>query len=323
MARLPPVQCPKCGRTVESVEFMPNARGGARRASDYESCLRRCEICSIGLSNANTADLDRLTIIYRDPFAGLPDWLREGCEQTFAQALNASNRRTKWTRMASSKSEDHVTWIVFRFLQQRGVLGETLRRVGIGLSTGPTRELVLLLWGVPVPIDDPAGISLRERLIAASDRIGEDPCFRSEPDVILGFDQAGIVLIEVKCSSANDRKRETYPGWGKYLVSTQAFRDARHVRATGLYELARNWRIGWDLAGDRCLTLVNLGPAELFAGRQGKALVEFSKHLSIGDGRRFETLTWTELLSAIHDKPNWLREYTRERGLLREGKIPT
>jgi hypothetical protein len=315
MARLLSVPCPKCKKLLESREFMPNARGGARRASDFESCLRRCEVCGIGLSNANTDDVSRLTIIYHDPFASLPDWIREGCERALAQALNVRNRRTKWIRMASSKSEDHATWIVFRFLQQGGILGETLRRVGIGPSADSAREPALLLWGVPVPIDDPVGVNLRNRLIAVSDRIGEDPRFRSEPDVLFVFNQAGVVLIEVKCSSANERQSETYAGWDKYLTSTQAFLDPQQVRATGLYELARNWRIGWDLAGDGSLTLVNLGPSELFAGRKSKVLMEFSECLNKGDRRRFETLTWTELLSVVQDKPGWLREYTQERGL--------
>lgn len=161
MARLLSVPCPKCKKLLESREFMPNARDGARRASDFQSCLRRCEVCGIGLSNANTDDLDRLTIIYRDPFASLPDWIREGCEQTLAQALNVKNRRVKQAKFASSKSEDHITWTVFRFLQHTRTLGKTLGQVGIGLSTDKAHEPTLLLWGVPVPNDDPLGASPR------------------------------------------------------------------------------------------------------------------------------------------------------------------
>lgn len=296
MTKLPSVRCPRCGRILESDEFTPNTRGGAHRASDYRSCLRRCDVCGIGLSNANTDDTDRLTIIYYDPFANLPDWIREGCEQTLAQALNVRNRRAKQTKFASSKSEDHVTWTVFRFLQHTEVLGKTLRQVGMWPGTDKPREPALLLWGVPVPNDDPVGTNIRDRLIEVSDWIGEDPYYRSEPDVILDFGQAGVVFIEVKCSSANEEKAATYVGWDKYLKSTQSFVDARRVRGTGLYELARNWRIGWDLADGRDLTLVNLGPADLFAGQKGANLAEFRECLNGADGQRFETLTWAELL---------------------------
>jgi hypothetical protein len=173
-----------------------------------------------------------------------------------------------------------------------------------------------LLWGVPVPIDDPTGVDIRSRLIAVSDRIGEAPRFRSEPDVILDCGQAGIVLTEVKCSSANERRPERYAGWDKYLGATQAFLDVQRMRTTGLYELARNWRIGWDLAEDRSLTLVNLAPAAQFAGRGGKLTLEFCKCLRQGEQRQFKMLTWADLFGAMPDYPDWLRIYAQGRGLL-------
>jgi hypothetical protein len=316
MTRLPSVHCSRCGRILESDVFTPNARGGARRATDYESCLRRCEVCGIGLSNANTADVARLTLIYRDPFMDLSEWVREGCEQTLAQALNVRNRKAKRVKFASSRSEDHVTWTVFRFLQHTGILGRTLTQVGIGPGTDESREPTLLLWGVPLPNDDPAGAAVREQLIEVSNRMGEHPRYRSEPDVILDFGRAGVALIEVKCSSANEKKREAYPGWDKYLEDTKAFRDAQRSRELGLYELARNWRIGWDLAESRPLTLVNLGPTDLFVGRQGAELAEFRKCLDTAGERRFDLLTWAKLLGAIDRSDDWFWAYAQGRDLL-------
>jgi hypothetical protein len=272
-------------------------------------------VCGIGLSNAKTDNLDRLTVIYRDPFANLPDWLREGCEQTLDHALNVNHRRAKKTKFMSSRSEDHVTWTVFRFLQRDGALAKTLGQLGMG--PGPTvDEPRLLLWGVPVPGDDPQGAAIRDQLIRVLDRIGERPRFRSEPDVILDFDQAGLVFIEVKHESANDTKPETYAGWDTYLRDTPAFLDPRRVRGTGLYELARNWRIGWDLAGGRPFTLINLGPAALFAGKNGALLGQFRSCLATANDRRFETRMWTDLLGTIDNGPDWFWTYVRERGLL-------
>ncbi len=82
---------------------------------------------------------------------------------------------------------------------------------------------------------------------------------------------AGIVFIEVKYRSLNDNKDADYGGWSRYL-DTDAFADPLSLRRSGHYELARNWRIGWDLAGERPFTLVNLGPPILFEGPEGKRL---------------------------------------------------
>ena len=55
MARLVTMACPGCGQLLESREFTPNAKGGAKKATGYEDCLRRCDDCEIGLSNTKNA----------------------------------------------------------------------------------------------------------------------------------------------------------------------------------------------------------------------------------------------------------------------------
>ena len=65
--RLPSVACPSCGRTLESDEFVPNAGEGRINATCIEDCLRRCSVCGLGVSNANTARVDKLTVMYIDP----------------------------------------------------------------------------------------------------------------------------------------------------------------------------------------------------------------------------------------------------------------
>jgi len=302
MARLPLIHCPICSQPLESDEFEPSARGGARRASDYQSCLRRCDRCGIGLSNAKTDDVKKLAIIYRDPFASLPNELREGCEETLEQALNFRNRPTKRVKFASSNSEDRVTWSVFRSLQLAGALGIALGGSGVGPNPVPATEPALLLWGVPVPSDGRRAGGVRQRLVEICDQIGEHPQGRTEPDVIVDFGPAGLVVIEVKYKSKNDVKAETYRGWDTYLTDSLAFLDSKRVRRSGLYELARNWRLGWELAEERPFTLVNLGPEKLFAGQGGSRLGEFREGLHGQVNRRFELLTWDRLLGEIPDR---------------------
>lgn len=322
MARLPSVPCPQCDRILKSDEFKPNAQGGARRASGYESCLRRCDDCGIGLSNANTDDLERLTIIHRDPFARLPDWLREGWQETMDQALNVRNRPKKKARFGHSTSEDHVTWTVFRFLQCQGILGKTLRRVGIGPDTEPPREPTMLLWGVPSPIGDPEGTAVRERIEGVLNQIGEYQDFRSEPDLVLDFQQAGLALVEVKYRSGNAKEPRSSSGWNLYLKSTQAFRDPEMVRRSGLYELARYWRIGCDLAGERPFTLVNLGLDDLFTGHAGEEIERFHACLKRRTTRCFKTLAWADLLRRVDVSPSWFQTYLQGRGLYHGEKLP-
>src|SRR6266702_2737054 len=73
---LPAVPCPLCGSLLSSRSFRPNSRGGAAAATDFGSCLRRCEPCGVGLSNAASTDVDQLQKIDRELLRGVPEWLR-------------------------------------------------------------------------------------------------------------------------------------------------------------------------------------------------------------------------------------------------------
>jgi hypothetical protein len=147
-------------------------------------------------------------------------------------------------------------------------------------------------------------------------RLGEKPDRLSEPDVILEFGEAGLIIIEVKYRSPNDKKDAGYKGWGTYIDHTNAFIDASEVRRSGQYELTRNWRIGWELAGiRRPFTLVNLGPAYLFADAEGMRLDDFSRTLRRSDDRRFERTSWDRFLAAIPFPPDWFAAYTAARHL--------
>src|SRR5688572_15546547 len=134
MARLPSIKCPECHAILESREYIPNARGAAEAPSDYSSCLRRCEPCGRGFSNARTADVRHLAQIDRDPFHRLPVFLRHGWDETMDRALNEQNRGPKRCKFHSRNSEDHVTWVVFRHLHREGTLRLTLERLGVTVA---------------------------------------------------------------------------------------------------------------------------------------------------------------------------------------------
>jgi uncharacterized Zn finger protein len=56
MPKLENLTCPKCGKVIESEEYKSNRREGAFTATSFDTCLRRCEECGIGFSNAQKLD---------------------------------------------------------------------------------------------------------------------------------------------------------------------------------------------------------------------------------------------------------------------------
>ena len=308
MAELPPLPCPTCGTPLGWSDDA--IHGPLRSATSYDTCLRRCDEHGIGWSNGRSNP----TRIYRDPLDNVPAEVRAGAAAALAAALNERNRPSKLAKFAFETSEDAVTWTVFRALQDAGQL-DLIRRLALGAPSRRDQREALLFWGVPVPADDPIAGDTRDRLVAISDRLGETPASRSEPDVVLDFGDGGVVFVEVKHRSGNDLQDEAHPGWEKYVGGSDAFRGAVAARASRHYELARNWRFAWELANDRPMALVNLGPGQLFQGEAGLALAGFEETLTQADDRRFVRLTWPALLEGFVGAPAWLTHFAEERRL--------
>jgi hypothetical protein len=255
-------------------------------------------------------------MIYRDCITGIPIEIVEGHKDVLGRSLNETTRVSKEKQFTFSTSEDHVTWTLFRYLQLESRLRSVLERVGIKFLAKTTTEPIMLLWGSPVAADDAEGVQVVQRLLTVSDKLSEARR-RTEPDVILDFGSAGFVLIEVKHRSGNSIVKEDYPDWTRYLnANRSAFSSESKVRKTGLYELARNWRIAWEMADGAPFAVVNLGPATLFRGPHGETMKEFADGLNQNEFRGFHTVAWTEFLTNPATTPGWLKEYLRDRGVL-------
>jgi hypothetical protein len=314
MAKLASLTCPKCEQLIESEEYKPNKKGGAPPATSFGTCLRQCDNCGIGFSNAQKPE--SVVKIHRNPLDNIPTEVHEGALETLSHALNQLNRENKRKKFAFETSEDAATWTVFNYLKQRKCLCESLKRSGVEWLISADLEPTILLWGVPVPGSDRRGIDIKKNLITILNQIGEDPQKYSEPDVILDFGDIGVVIIEVKYRSPNDTLDEKSPKWEKYLHNSSAFADIIGIKKTGYYELARNWRTAWDLSGGRSMALINLGPDSLFKGDDGKKISEFSKCLRQNKTCKFVDTTWKRLIGATSDYPQWFDRYLKERGLL-------
>ncbi len=310
MPRLPSINCSKCEQPVPERES-----GEVGTASTFEDCLRACPPCGLAWSNANTDDRSKLTTFDRNPLSFAEDiapYISEGYEWVLANAFNIHNRTNKRRKFEMSTSEDQVTWVVFRYLQHCDMLSETLGHLGIKGFSGSVRPTILL-WGVPLP-QVGATLDSRDRLVEVSNALGELRSSRSEPDVIVDAGPAGLLFIEVKLRSPNDHKSSGYEHWGKY-ESRDSHADWDGIKDGGLYELARNWRIGLDMAGGRPFTLMNLLPEKTSSKELNEIDVFKSQLATLENQHEFGRKSWEDFLSAVPYVAPWLRSYLAERKL--------
>jgi hypothetical protein len=283
-------------------------------ATQFDDCLRRCEPCGIAASNAT--DPQAVTYIHRDPLGNIPIESREGASEALGQALNVRNRKSKRRRFGFSTSEDAVTWVVFTYLSRSSKLLPALRRAGLiadeTLTTAPT----LLLWGAPVD-NGTRGAEIRRQLSDLCANLQEDPNSFSEPDVIIDLGEDGLMFIEVKHHSGNDVQPADYPGWSRYASGARLNWRFNDVKTSGCYELARNWCLLKNLAAERPASLVSLGPAKLFLGKEGARLDRFVTALGTDERSHFMKVRWSDLLGkGLDDVPDWFAQFCRSRDLM-------
>jgi hypothetical protein len=290
--KLSPLPCPLCGSELYPLD------GHAKRAGCFDDCLRRCETCEVGFSNSRSQQ----TLIHRNPLQNIPEQVRDGAKETLAESLNEKHRSDKWVKFGFNTSEDALTWSVFTFLRTSRQLGSVLRSIGIAERSEDEPEL--LVWGVPQPSDSSRGGLIRKRIIEICDRLGEAPTRRSEPDVIADFGRLGVVILEVKYGAGNDQQ-EFRAKHEKYLDGTDAFSEPQLIRDSKLYELARNWRIGVELASGAPFILVNL----VINSREPKQIAIFESGLNHRKGH-FRVVKWPELVNQI-EAPDWLEGYLK------------
>ena len=293
-----PTFCPSCGNQLHPL------KGPSPRASNFESCLRKCDPCGVGLSNR----LTNPTIIYRNPLDNVPPEVRSGAIQALSSALNVGSRTKKLHCFGFNTSEDALTWTVFSHLQGSGQLAQS---VGHLLPNITRSEPTMLLWGAPVPKESLRGQELGRTLMSSLKHLGENKNSFSEPDVLLDFGQEGLVLIEVKFRSGNDQKP---PGSkaSKYTIGSAAFRDERIALESNMYELVRNWRIGFDLAGERPMTLVNLVVSA--KSNEEACMKNFCSGIAEDSSHRFVQIMWSDFFDRTA-APVWLQDYRRKLGI--------
>lgn len=223
-----------------------------------------------------------------------PAETRPGLIDVLDQALNVRNRPTKAIKFGFSTSEDAVTWAVFSTLIRDRRERDLWQALG-GANPAPDFPRVLL-WGVPVPSTDNKGWVVRSQIERISDILGENSQARTEPDVVIDGGDCGIIIVEVKYLSRNDRTRPSEK-FDRYIDGT-AFADPQLAKVSGMYELVRNWRFGWELARGRPLLMCNLVKRQQLR-REREDTSRLASSLALGPHRRFELIEWESLLEDL------------------------
>lgn len=275
-----------------------------KRAYRYADLAFACDACQRGYSNARVASA-RVEIA-RSPAANIPAEGATGVDGVLAAACNRRARGGKRWKFCSSRSEDAVSWTVIQALRSTGQFW----RVPEALHASPIGSPHILMWGAPLPSDEPGAIKLAHDLADISDDLGENPDRRSEPDIVIGWDNA-LVILEAKLGSSNDRQKTRLERFDRYLIDGLWTASADDIKAEGLYELARNWTIGCKLAEQTARTtfvLGNLAPLS----RAGDVDV-FGKLCATTASRRVAHVRWRDVLP--DPLPAWLASYVKSRNL--------
>lgn len=216
-------------------------------------------------------------------------------------------------RLGSERSEDMLSWNVFRSLQEAGGLGMIARLItGDSCPVEPT----LYLWGICLTDDE---FKPSEMLIAARERFESNlPVDRpkTEPDIMLHLPGRYLILIEAKFTSANTwyekgpRKDATSLTLEELLTiyHDPALRILDHQRARSAsrvhYQLWRNMFFAeWMAKDDHPRTKayhVNL----VRAGYEKATAEEFSRLLRPEFKERFRRLTWEDIYRLCLKQPH-------------------
>jgi len=201
------------------------------------------------------------------------------------------------SRMARERSEDAVTWNIFRYLEKSGLLEDYLD----SMSRSGNEDARIIYWSF-----DPMASGPYEPLVLAREEFGEKANQGSEPDLIIEA-KGNIYFIEAKLDSGNKlvpkepyKEKKYTTGGGSWF--DQVFKPGadfdRVANTEGLYELLRLWLLGTWIANDhlnRNFYLVNL----VLNKKERDIEDQFGRHLGYNETRAFKRLTWEQIYSLI------------------------
>lgn len=263
-----------------------------RRGDDLRSSTFACQACGVFISPS--------TFEYEDENDNLL-W-KESHDSKLLSAIKASKAEVK--RLTRERSEDAVSWNVFRCFHRSGRIGEMLRHFDGSVDSS---NIETIFWSYSDTQKAPWSPLLEARVM-----FGEAPSVDqaalgkrvSEPDLAF-VTRDHLIFVEAKFGSGNatsgnlkqvERRIENPKG---YIVGADGWYD--NIFESGYtsvvkdqkYELMRFWLLGSWIAKklNRKFLLVNLVRKEY----EQKIEEDFGKHIRQSDQRRFARWAWESL----------------------------
>jgi hypothetical protein len=251
-----------------------------------------CEACNIYISPSTFEYEDEKdNLLWNDPD-----------DSSLLAAVKASKAEVQ--RLTRERSEDAVSWNVFRYFHRTGRLSEILRHLVGGIEPSSVETV---FWSYSDILKAPWSPLLEARVM-----FGESPSLDqaalgkkvSEPDLAFVTDDH-LIFVEAKfgsgnATSGNVRQVERRVRTPKaYIVGADGWysdvfvSDYATIVRDQKYELMRFWLLGSWIAKriERKFLLVNLVRKE--AEKQIEE--DFGKHIRQSDQRRFARWTWESL----------------------------
>lgn len=222
------------------------------------------------------------------------------------------------SRMARERSEDALTWNVFRALEKADCVGSWVHE----LTSTPANMPSVVYWG-----SDPVAAGRWRPLEEARTAFGEDVARGTEPDLVILSNEV-LVFIEAKFTAGN-RTRPSSPGRGQRYteggsgwyegVMQEGVAFATVAEEAQLYELLRMWLLGSWVAHrlQRRFTLVNL----VRDGQEAKVEQSFGRFMRTSDARSFRRATWEGALRHMQGTVPGLAVTERLRNYMREKTV--
>jgi hypothetical protein len=201
-------------------------------------------------------------------------------------------------RLARERSEDAITYNVFRSIERAGRLPALIER----LTGRPQQTADLVYWSYSMPDRDVLPL-----LGAARVAFGERLNRGSEPDLI-AITPKDVVFIEVKVTSGNATRPSRPDALRRYEAAENRWYDEvlaadAHTVAEvhRKYELMRFWLLGSWMAkqAEKRFALISL----TCGAQDPKLEAEFSPLLKETDNRRFAHWSWEAIAGWAADDP--------------------